>query len=486
MKPFWHRHISEHDLAALADGAVGTPRQEPHLSSCARCAERLAAHRRIGRALAAEWVTTTVALPHAARTTPRAALTFPVVALAAVLVAGALLLRGIGGPATPSQSPTVTGTPTSTPTVRPTVAQFAPCHPGTPVATPTPDTGGIQPIALPGSETLSGPSLSWSPDGKHFIYATDSWEVYDDSGRALAGTTPTPGRSSNFYGATWLDSSTYAVYDWNGVVIVCGLDGSGFQLAGSHAIGNMIGPGMVGNGRGALAVAIDHSSFVVWDRGATSAPTPGYPLQWSPDGTRLLIATSGAQDPGSTADMPFWDQVAIVSYPDLKRTTTFDGVHVAAYLDKVQPMDFLMRYSPDGLSIAFGAMRWDSTKKGGSGILDVATGRVTAVPQVFLAGWLPNSRLFAESTTTPAMEEWDGSKFVPSDLPPYTISVSPTGVVAYAVQVGAETVTRLSRNGSPIRDVPVNPFEIDWSPDGSHVVIFGFNQQGPFLVPLSS
>ena len=25
-----------------------------------------------------------------------------------------------------------------------------------------------------------------------------------------------------------------------------------------------------------------------------------------------------------------------------------------------------------------------------------------------------------------------------------------------------------------------------WSPDGSHVVLFGFNQQGPFLVPLGS
>jgi hypothetical protein len=48
----------------------------------------------------------------------------------------------------------------------------------------------------------------------------------------------------------------------------------------------------------------------------------------------------------------------------------------------------------------------------------------------------------------------------------------------------AETVTRFSRNGIPIRDVPVNPFEIDWSPDGSHVVVFGFDQVGPFLVSL--
>ena len=95
MKPFWKRHISERDLTALADGAVGTPGQESHLVACPRCAERLAAHRRIGRALAAEWVNTTVALLHATRTAPRAALAFPVVALAAVLVAGALLLREV-------------------------------------------------------------------------------------------------------------------------------------------------------------------------------------------------------------------------------------------------------------------------------------------------------------------------------------------------------------------------------------------------------
>jgi hypothetical protein len=194
-----------------------------------------------------------------------------------------------------------------------------------------------------------------------------------------------------------------------------------------------------------------------------------------------LIATSGAQDPGSTTDAVYWDKVAIVSYPGLKRTTTFDGVHVAAHVAGFG--ETLMRFSPDGLSIAFGAVRWDATNNGGSGILDVATGQVTAVPAVLHAGWLPNSRLFGESTETPAIEEWDGSKFVPSDLPPYTISVSPTGVVAYAAQVGAETVTRLSRNGIPIRDVPVNPFEIDWSPDGSHVVVFGSNQ-GPFLVSI--
>ena len=480
MRRFWNRHVSESDLAALADGGTASAWQTSHLAACTKCAERLSAHERIGRALATEWVSTTVAVPRAARSAPRVALAFPVAALAVVLVA-ALLFRANGGPATRSQSPTAESTATAPATVRPTVAQFAPCHPGTPPATPSPEAGGMQPIALPGSESLGGAPLTWSPDGKHFIYATDSWELYDDNGRGLAGTTPTPGRSSGFFAATWLDSSTYAIYDWSGVVIVCGLDGSGFQLAGSHEIPNMIGPGMVGNGRGALAVAIDRSSFVVWDRGSTSAPTPGYPLQWSPDGTRLLIATSSAQDPGSTADAIYWDKVAIVAYPGLKRTTTFDGVHVAAHVAGFG--ETLMRFSPDGLSIAFGAVRWDATNNAGSGILDVATGQVTALPAVFHAGWLPNSRLFGESTATPAVQEWDGSKFVPSDLPPNTISVSPTGVVACTVQVGAETVTRLSRNGNPIRDVPVGSFEIDWSPDGSHVVLFA-NNSGPFLVSI--
>jgi hypothetical protein len=479
MRRFWHRHISESDLAALADGGTASARQKSHLARCTPCAERLSAHERIGRALATKWVSTTASVS-AARTTPRVRYAVLVAALAVVLVA-ALTFRGIGGTATPSQSPTADKTTTTPLTARPTVAQFALCHPGTPPATASPEAGGMQPITLPGSESLGGSPLTWSPDGKHFIYATDSWELFDDSGRGLAGTTPTPGWSSGFYAATWLDSDAYAIHSMDGVVVICRLDGSGLQLPGSHELANMIGPGMVGNGHGALAVALDRGNFVVWDRGSLSAPVAGLPLQWSPDGTRLLIATSGAQDPGSTTDAVYWDKVAIVSYPGLKRTTTFEGVHVAAHVAGFG--ETLMRFSPDGLSIAFGAVRWDATNNGGSGILDVATGQVTAVPAVLHAGWLPNSRLFGESTETPAIEEWDGSKFVPSDLPPNTISVSPTGVVAYAAQVGAETVTRLSRNGIPIRDVPVNPFEIDWSPDGSHVVVFGSNQ-GPFLVSI--
>lgn len=484
MRRFWNRHISESDLAALADGGTASARQKSHLAACTKCAERLSAHERIGRALATKWVSTTASIS-AARTAPRARYAVPVAALAVVLV-GALLFRANGGPATPSQSPTADQTTTAPPTARPTVAQFALCHPGTPPATASPEAGGMQPITLPGSKALGGAPLTWSPDGKHFIYATDSWELYDDNGRGLAGTTPTPGWSSGFFAATWLDSDTYAIHSMDAGVVICRLDGSGLQLPGSHELANMIGPGMVGNGHGALAVALDRWNFVVWDRGSLSAPTAGLPVQWSPDGTRLLIATSGAQDPGSTADAVYWDSVAIVSYPGLQRTTTFDGVHVAAYVDKQLPLEELMGFSPDGLSIAFGTVRWDPTKNVGPGILDVATGKVTAVPAVLHAGWLPNSRLFGESTTTPAMQEWDGSKFVPSDLPPYTISVSPTSVVAYAAQVGAETVTRLSRNGIPIRDVPLNPFEIDWSPDGSHVVVFGFDQVGPFLVPLGS
>ena len=482
MRRFWNRHVSESDLAALADGRTASAWQTSHLAACTKCAERLSAHERIGRALATEWVSTTVAVPRAARSAPRVALAFPVAALAVVLVA-ALLFRANGGPATRSQSPTAESTATAPATVRPTVAQFAPCHPGTPPATPSPEPGGMQPIALPGGESLGGAPLTWSPDGKHFIYATDSWELYDDSGRGLAGTTPTPGWSSGFYATTWLDSDTYAIHSMDGAVVICRMDGSGLQLSGSHELANMIGPGMVGNGHGALAVALDRWNFVVWDRGSLSAPTTGLPLQWSPDGTRLLIATSGAQDSGSTADAIYWDSVAIVSYPGLQRTTTFDGVHVAAYVDKQLPLEELMGFSPDGLSIAFGVARWDATGKVGPAILDVATSQVKALPKVFLAGWLPNSRLFAESPTTLAMEEWDGSKFVQSELPPNTISVSPTGVVAYAAQVGAEAVTRLGRNGVPIQDVPVNPFEIDWSPDGSHVVVFG-NNSGPFLVSI--
>jgi hypothetical protein len=480
MRPFWHRHISERELTALAAGRAAAPRQESHLAACPRCTERLSAHRRIGRALATEWVNTTVALPHAARTTPRAALAFPVVALAAVLVAGTLLFRGIGGPATASPSPQfgLVHDPTS--------PAAKACHPTTPAATATANPNSMVPLP---SDAYSTDSVHWSPDGKHFIIATFGWELFDAGGLGLAQTPSIPPASSVF-SATWLDSNTYAILetgadDSPGPVNICGLDGSAVMLPGSYVLANRVGEGIVGNGHGALAVATSTSSFRVWANGSLSKSVAGYPMEWSPDGTQLLIATAFGQDPGETIDGPLWDSVAIISYPSLQRTTTFGDIQLIAQGDKIPALEFLLSFTSDGRSVAFSCGRPQNTTEACKpGMLDVATGRSTFVPaNLGELSLLPDGRLLVASSSG-QVQEWDGSKLSPSTLPAQTISVSPAGVAAVESQTGDLSTISFVANGMPFLVMPQNATEIDWSPDGSHLVVFGQPENIAFALSL--
>jgi len=463
MRRFWQRHISEGDLAALADGGAATAPQESHLAGCPRCAERLAAHRRIGRALATEWVNTTVSVPHA-RTAPRAALALPVAALAAVLAA-ALVFRGIGGPATPSQTPTVG------------LASETGSRPPTPPPTPSPLPSPVVPVELP-ADGLTMNSIHWSPDGKHVIYAGLGWELLDDAGTLLKRVPlATPHYVDVMYEGAWLDSSHYAIGAEPGTVTIYGLDGSEVQPPVVYRGHTVNGPGIVGNGRGALSVAAAPTSFVVWANGSASKDVPGFPLRWSPDGTRLLVATSSAQDPGSMADGAWWDTVALVSYPDLEQTATFEGIQLVANVDQGPSIGAFLEFSPDGRSVlSTGTRRQSAPGSTGAAILDAATGRTTFVPDKLGAiGWLPNSRLLVRPMTVAPgpLQEWDGSSLSPSDLPPTTLSVSPTGALAVAASTTDQNVIRFVVDGTTIMDLQESAMEIDWSPDGSHLILVG-------------
>jgi hypothetical protein len=483
MKPFWHRHISESDLAVLADGMVATPQQESHLAACPRCAERLAAHRRIGRALATEWINTTVALPHAARTTPRAALAFPAVALAAVLVAAALLFRGIGGPATPSRSPEFGLR------LDPSSPAAKACHPATPAATATGNPNQIVPLPR---DAYSTDSVHWSPDGKHFIIATFGWELFDAGGLGLAEA-PKVQPQISVFSATWLDSNTYAILEAGaeespGTVNICGLDGSAVTLPGSYVLANRIGEGIVGNGHGALAVATSTSSFRVWAEGSLSQSAPGYPIAWSPDGTKLLVATAYGQDPGPV-DMPVWDSVAVVSYPSLERIATFEDIQLIAQPDKLSSLGFSLSFTPDGRSFAFACGRPKKTTAScRPGMLDVATGRSSFVPDgLDEVALLPDGRMVVLTGPGPQsgqLQEWDGSKLTPSTLPAQTISVSPTGVAAVESQTDNFSTISFMANGMPFLVMPQNATEIDWSPDGTHLVVYGQPENAAFALSL--
>jgi hypothetical protein len=347
----------------------------------------------------------------------------------------------------------------------------------TPSASPTTTSSDLVTIAAPG-ELGQCCSVEWSPDGKRFLVSGDRYELLDDGGRVLArNSEPTPAYPDwNAYRAVWLDSTTYAVgfgADTNastGTVTIHRLDGSAVHLQGTYSL-----PSMVGSGHGALAVAPEAmlsdaapTSFAVWSNGSLSQSIDGYPLEWSPDGSKLLVATSSPQV-GGPAGNPTWVSVGIASYPDLRRTSAAAGV--ALYNTGFAAPDVSASFSPDGRSIAFDCGRRTATTNDCvAGIIDVAMrGAQTFPDRLNVLSWLPNGRLLVGSTTG-SLQEWDGSKLVPSNLPSGTLSVSPTGVAAIATRANGQEMTRLEANGLPIVDLPA-VMSIYWSPDGSHVLL---------------
>jgi hypothetical protein len=113
-------------------------------------------------------------------------------------------------------------------------------------------------------------------------------------------------------------------------------------------------------------------------------------------------------------------------------------------------------------------------------ILDVASGQTTAVPdKLGPVSWLPDSHLLVQPLTGSSpgpLQEWDGSSLSPSDLPPTTLSVSPDGALAVDLSAGGQRLVRIVVDGRTIVDLneAVGGFgEIDWSPDGSHLVLIG-------------
>jgi hypothetical protein len=350
------------------------------------------------------------------------------------------------------------------------------------------------PIELPKDGSTMN-SFHWSPDGKHVIYAGQGWELLDESGGVLAESSTAYPNMGDTYSATWLDSNRYALYhydagDAGGSLTICGLDGSAIDLPGNYD------GGMIGNGRGALALpsgSYTAPNFAIWSDGSLSKTMPGYPLRWSPDGSELLIATSSAQDPGAMADSPWWQTVAVISYPSLQQIATFAGIQLVTNFNTA-PLHAFVSFSPDGRSVASTWTRLqDKPNSGGAAILDVATGRTTFMPdKLGPICWLPDSRLLVRPLTGNApgpLQEWDGSSLSPSDLPPTTLSVSPTGALAVDLSANGQSLVRLVVDDRTIIDLNENLVglgEIDWSPDGSHLVLIGQPQGEGYTLSLIS
>ena len=183
-------------------------------------------------------------------------------------------------------------------------------------------------------------------------------------------------------------------------------------------------------------------------------------------------------------DSAVWDSVAIVSYPSLRRMAVGD-VQVIAQGDKMPALEFLLSFTSDSRSVAFSCGRpKDSTATCRPGMLDVATGHSTYVPDnLGESGLLPDGHLLVLSSSG-QVQEWDGSKLTPSSLPAQTISVSPAGIAAVEDTTDNFSTITFMANGMPLLVLPQNATEIDWSPDGSHLVVYGQPQNVAFALSL--
>ncbi len=290
-----------------------------------------------------------------------------------ILLAGTLLAAVLQHPVVPTGTPSRVS-PTSSPAGSPSA----------PAATLVDRVAG----------TFSG--VSWSPDGRAFLAivqasdGTSDVRVYGADGRRLW---VEPGS-----GATWVDATHVAVLVPDGPVVVCSTDGSSrITIAGSWRA-------VFGSGHGALALlaspgALPGATFTVWRLdGTRSAPEPGIPAAWSPDGSRLAYWLSLVTGQGRTqrpivfaaTGAPTRAVLAVLDQESMGQVIAFP----AHPLDGRTPV----AWSPDG--------RWIAGDLAGQPLGPVVLGvpspradpsvapAVVSLPaKLHLAGWTSDNRL---------------------------------------------------------------------------------------------
>jgi len=302
-------------------------------------------------------------------------------------------------------------------------------HPAVPTGTPSP----VSPTSSPVGSS-SGPAASvvdrvagtfsgvtWSLDGRAFLAAatdndgTSEVRVYGADGRRLWAE---PGS-----GASWVDATHVAVLVPDGPAVVRSTQGSSrITIAGSWRA-------VFGSGHGALALlaspgAMPGATFTVWRLdGTRSAPEPGIPAAWSPDGSRLaywLSLATGAEHPvprpivlaatgsATPAELAVLDQATmgqVIAYP----AHLLDG--------RTPPV-----WSPDGTWIA-GDLAGEPLGPVVLGVPspqadpNVAPAVVSLPANLHLTGWTSDNRLLLAYTAQAAT--WDSAtRTLGGGLPP--------------------------------------------------------------------
>ncbi len=219
---------------------------------------------------------------------------------------------------------------------------------------------------------------------------------------------------------------------------------------------------------------------MVWKDGVVSKTHPGMPLGWSLDGS-VIVLTSG--DPtGGTAGSGQRVDVRILTYPGFTDATRLSGIR----FDPNYPPVF----SADGSMVAFpcGANGTDPCSQV---VVELDTGHAHEVAHQARGlpiSWLPNRHLLLAHLDSPIvgpLEEWDGSKVVPSDLPPASwATASSTGAVALVTQAADEShqTEVMDADGKLLANLA--GIAVLWSPDGSKLVVEADDNQSFAIVSI--
>ncbi len=322
-----------------------------------------------------------------------------------------------------------------------------------------PTTPALDSRALVITRAPSLVAVRWAPDGATFALLDESGfadhaivHFFSRAGKSLGDVS---GRD-----LAWIDAERYVVLQWPDPTE---------QIQGNAFIGQVgmialtqipgtYGEGLIGSGRGEIALPLANSSeYVLWSNGQLSQPRAGRPVAWSNDGQKLAVLHVNAKT------LRAWPEVVGLSGARLAAAESLD----------CSVIGLAVLFSPDGLNVAI------SDCVAGTGtlpfILNLATSKAESLGDrpVNSIAWADGQRLYTVSSDPGSLlTEWgiDRQAVTIASQAADRVSVSVTGVVA-VTQDSTNSIAFLDSPSAPIRLAASQFVAPVWSQVGTVAVV---------------